>query len=453
MPSNDWSDAERRVERAQELFEQRKWLEALDELREATTLNPYNAAWFFNIGLTLDELGRVDEAIDAYRQALALEPDDVQSLTHLGVDLHQSGRFDEALRTFERVEVIDADHEPSYCHRILTYSELGDHEKAEEMFYLARLYKEHCPSCYYNIGCSLAARGLFDKAIYCWQKTLDLQASSTHPQVHIRIAEALWNKGDLEQARRHYLTGLRQDSGNTATLLDLAELLMDMRRFEEAGEKIRAAIELAPENPAGHCVMGRWMLRRGKDVDAIASLHKALQLDPTYPGAHLQLGQAALRRKDTEEARKHLRAELMLRPEDPHTLMDLSNMLLDVGETRNAVACLKRLVHIEPRNAAAWQNLSVGCFLRSRYDEGIEACQEALKLDAENLSIVHNLALALGHLGRYDEALAVITEHQTEPMPDEDLSKLEFRLKALRLWSRSINFFKRAFGVRRITGF
>ncbi|MBW3653184.1 MAG: DUF881 domain-containing protein [Actinobacteria bacterium] len=32
---NDWDDAERRVEKAQELFEQRRWSEALEELRAA----------------------------------------------------------------------------------------------------------------------------------------------------------------------------------------------------------------------------------------------------------------------------------------------------------------------------------------------------------------------------------------------------------------------------------
>jgi tetratricopeptide (TPR) repeat protein len=63
---NDWNDAERRVEKAQEFFEQRKWQEALEELRAAIAINPYNSAWFFNIGLTLDELDRFDEAIEAY---------------------------------------------------------------------------------------------------------------------------------------------------------------------------------------------------------------------------------------------------------------------------------------------------------------------------------------------------------------------------------------------------
>src|SRR3954451_8314459 len=114
METNDWSDAERRVERAQELFEQHKWLDRLEELRAATSINPYNASWFFNIGLTLDELGRFEEAIDAYRSALEIEPEDIQALHHLGLDLHQAGRFKEALTSFERIEKLDATFEPSY---------------------------------------------------------------------------------------------------------------------------------------------------------------------------------------------------------------------------------------------------------------------------------------------------------------------------------------------------
>ena len=178
---NDWDDAERRVEKAQELFEQHRWQEALEELRAATTINPYNGAWFFNIGLTLDEMGRFDEAIDAYRQALAIDPNDLQALNHLGVDLHRVGQLRRGPQDLRAAsKPIDPAFEPSYCHRIITYSELGDHERAEEMFYLARLYKEHCPHCYYNIGCCLSERGLYDKAIYCWQKTLDLDES--HPR-------------------------------------------------------------------------------------------------------------------------------------------------------------------------------------------------------------------------------------------------------------------------------
>jgi tetratricopeptide (TPR) repeat protein len=451
MDTNDWNDAERRVERAQELFEQHKWQEALDELLLATTINPYNGGWFFNIGLTLDEMGRHEEAIDAYRRALAIEPDDLQALQHLGGDLQQTGQFEEAIKVFEQIQALDATFEPSYCGRILAYSELGNHEKAEEMFYLARLYKEHCAACYYNIGCSLAARGLYDKAVFCWTKTLDATAGSPghagHAEVHVRIAEALWNKGELEHARQHFVLGLRRDPGSTQTLLDLSDLLIEMNRWDEAGEKIRRAIELAPEDPASHFCYGRWLLHRGRDEQAIPALKRTLQLDPTFPGAHLLLGQLHFNRSELPEARQHLRAELMLRPDERQILMDLANLLIDVGEARAAVACLKRLTQLSPDYASAWQNLAVAQCFRGRFEDGIAACQEALRLDPRNLSALHNLALAYSRLGDWDAALLHARRGLALNPRDVPLQRLEFRLRVLRVHSIVVQSFRRLFGV------
>jgi tetratricopeptide (TPR) repeat protein len=448
METNDWNDAERRVERAQELFEQRKWLEALDELRAATSINPYNASWFFNIGLTLDELGRYEEAIGAYQQALQIEPDDRQALHHLGLDLHQVGRFHDAIRTFERLEGLDPAFEPSYCGRILTFSELGEHERAEEMFYLARLYKEHCDDCYYNMGISLAARGQYDKAIFCFKKTLD--GADDWPDVQFRLAKSYHLKGDLEQARRHYVLGLRQDPGNVDSLLDLSELLIEMKRLDEAGEKIRRAIELAPEQPAAHCCHGRWLLGAQRIGEAIAALTRALELDPTCPGAHLHLGAAHLRLGELETAKRHLRGELLLRPEDPTALRKLGNLLLDSGETRAAVACFKRLTQIRCDDVAAWLNLGVSQFLRARYDDGIACCEQALRLDPRNVMAYHNLALAYGQMREFDEAISFARRGLKIAPRDAALQRLDFRLRVLRLRELFVRALRRIIRPRRL---
>src|SRR4030095_3310034 len=98
----------------------------------------------------------------------------------------------------------------------------------------------------------------------------------------------------------------------TKFLRALGDWLRERGRGEEAGEKFRRAIELAPEQPAGYVCFGQWLMRADRDDEAITALTKALQLDPTSPGVHLRLGELYHRRADLDAAKRHLRAELLL---------------------------------------------------------------------------------------------------------------------------------------------
>ena len=247
-----------------------------------------------------------------------------------------------------------------------------------------------------------------DKALYCWQKCLDLDGD--YPEIHLRMAEAFQAKGKLEKSRQHFLMDLRHDPGNVDTLLDLGNLLIEMERVEEAGEKFRRAIELVPEHASAHYCYGRWLIDGGRDDEAIASFLRALQLDPTYPGAHLQLGRIFHQRHDADKARRHLRNEHLLQPDDPEMMLELSNLLLDCGEPAIAVSCLKRLTIVEPDNASAWQNLAVAYFFGERFDDGIAASREALRCDPRHLMAIYNLAVAHEQLKDYAEALRWVRE-------------------------------------------
>jgi tetratricopeptide (TPR) repeat protein len=211
---------------------------------------------------------------------------------------------------------------------------------------------------------------------------------------------------------------------------------MEMGRTDEAGEKFRRAIELAPEQPAGHFWHGDWLMRCGRDEEAIAALEKTLLLDPTFPGAHMRLGELNHRRHDPAGARKHLRAELLLRPQDPQMLLQLSNLLLDSGQGKAAVACLRRLISLDADNASAWQNLAVAQFTTGRYLEGIASCHEALRREPANLMAIYNLASAYEHLKRFDEALTWVRKGLEVCPSDTPLQKLELRIRVLRFRDR-----------------
>ena len=171
---NEWIDAEIRAERALELSESQRWDEALTELDAALAINPEESDWLVQRARILDELERYEEAVEAYAEARRREIDSPELSTRLGVDLIRVGRYAEAVCLFEELAHERPEHEPAYCHRIAAYTRMGEHDLAEQMFYLAQQLNEGCPNCFHHLAESLACRGRFAHALYCWQRTLEI---------------------------------------------------------------------------------------------------------------------------------------------------------------------------------------------------------------------------------------------------------------------------------------
>src|SRR5690606_16807797 len=227
-----------------------------------------------------------------------LDPEEPAYLHALGNALLRLARWREAIEAFARLEKLEPIYEPAYTSRILAYAELGDHDRAEQMFYLSQQVREDSPEAFYNVARSLAARSLHEKALWCWRRVLDLVGgapSQQHlvTQVYLRIAEPLTAKGELEQARRRYLQSLARNGRHVETLLGLADLLVRMRQFDAAGERITRAVRLDPENPRGHFLAGRRFYALGKIDEAAVALKRAAELDPTLPRVHLMLAKVA----------------------------------------------------------------------------------------------------------------------------------------------------------------
>ncbi|MFA6135043.1 MAG: tetratricopeptide repeat protein [Phycisphaerae bacterium] len=436
---NDWAGAEARVERAHELYERGQWVEAAAELRSAIRINPYNASWHFNLALALEAMEDYAKACDSFEKALKLDADDVETLNCLGINLTRLGKYSEALEHFRRVERIDPLNEPCFCNRIVAYTEMGDHEKAELMFYMARQIKEECPACYYSIGNSLFARGQYDRAIYCWRQTLRMEPS--HPQANVRLAEAFWAKGELAQARDHYRTEIQRKAYDNRPqdpelLLDLGELLMDTNDLQEAEDSFRQAIEAADDNASAHYCLGELLLRKQDWPAAEASLRKSLELDEKYPGAHLKLAEALIRQKKVQEGAKHLVLELRHRGSDAEVLKEAGQLLLEAHQSRQANIVLRRLVKLQPADAHAQHNLAVSYFMMERLDEGIRYCRKALKLKPDYSLALYNLALAHLQLQQVPRARRYAMRALTAAPQDANIRRLARRVGAMGFWSR-----------------
>ncbi len=89
--------------------------EAMQEYRQALTINPQRAHTHNNIADLLDEAGQPAAALTEYQTALRLDPQAVETQLNLGNLLVELQRFDEAAEQFQRAaEIQPADARPHY---------------------------------------------------------------------------------------------------------------------------------------------------------------------------------------------------------------------------------------------------------------------------------------------------------------------------------------------------
>jgi len=77
-------------------------------------LKPDYSGAHSNLGVTLQELGRLDEALASYNQAIALKPDYTEAHYNLGVTLQELGRLDEALASYRQAIALKPDYAEAY---------------------------------------------------------------------------------------------------------------------------------------------------------------------------------------------------------------------------------------------------------------------------------------------------------------------------------------------------
>ncbi len=431
---NDWFEAEQRIERAQQLSESQRWAEALAEIEAALAINPHNAMWHAHRGCLLEELERWEEAVQAFESSLELEPGDADVSLALGTALTRLGLFSRAIQVFEELARLYPDLEPSYCHRIGVYAELGRHDQAEEMFYLAQELNDSCPHCFYHMGASLAAREQYGRAVYCWERVLELEPD--YVGVNRRIAQAYRAQGQLDVAKEYYLREIREDPGDTDLLYEVAEMIVESGQVGQAAAKFAQIVELEPEHADAHFALGKISLSREQPEAAMGFFETVIRLcegDPDLPGFEAKFGETLLRLGRLTEARAQLEAATERDADDREAVMLLGDCLVAMGKTSDAADAYRRVLSKDARDPFARHKLGVCLFRQGRPAAALEHCLCALEAKPDYLPATYAAILAHLELAQWREARSLLRRAVRDNPENADLRRIEKQLGYYRL--------------------
>ncbi|MEW6067103.1 MAG: tetratricopeptide repeat protein [Nitrospirota bacterium] len=174
-------------------------------------------------GLQLFEEGKYSEAEVILKDIVSANPQYADILNKLGIISHLKGNLENAAKYFERAIKLNPNYTEASLNLSITYNEMGEFGKAQEVFSMAAQRAHPTPSAidpfvagklaneHYKIGNIYLDFGMNDEAIQEYEKALKLRPALA--DVHTKLGIALRNKGLIEDAIAHFTKAKEKNPG------------------------------------------------------------------------------------------------------------------------------------------------------------------------------------------------------------------------------------------------
>jgi tetratricopeptide (TPR) repeat protein len=252
--------------------------EAEEQLQEAMKLEPNNAELWPMLGHCLSRQHKTEEALNAFQRAVEIDPNDPNNLYNLADACLGIGQPDKAVNPLLRA--VQLQHDFSHAHYDLSLAYLT-----------MKKYKES----------EMAARAALrdDPSMEFQRSNLGLGATEN-------LGLALMNQGRLEEAEACFRRNLQLCA---KTYFNLGLTQFRSKRYGDALKNFQRALELEPEDPEYHNLLGQTYDELGHPGEAERSLRLAIEIDPKYAIGYYDLGVILAkrdgRREEASEAFQH----------------------------------------------------------------------------------------------------------------------------------------------------
>ena len=296
--------------------------------------------------------GKLDESAAAVKAALAEDPDIVEAHMVLGNVYKKMKRPEDAIAAYRDALARDEEHQNALFSLALAYKDEGRFEEA-------------------RIG--------FERA-----RALDPR----NGKVLWQLADLWMRQGDTARAEAVINDALERQVDEPRFLLKLGEICIEAKRFDEAEQALRRALEKKPGLVLAHFDLGlvhegrgqlaqaidayqtelagnptayraafnaaKLLQKIGRANDAIAHFRKVVEIEPAFGTGHLYLAQALLETGDLAGAEQWAQSGLQNHPE-PRIAPLGHYVLADVYEQRGRMAEAKREIAAAERLKQARQ--------------------------------------------------------------------------------------------------
>lgn len=253
--------------------------EAQAKLAEASAKYPDLAALHRAKGEVLSEAGRYAEARAEFEAALAKE-DDLGTRFRLGVTLRRMRLFEEAMGVLDKLQTADKDYPGLALERGILYAEMGQSERALEMYAAALEKAPNDVDLKLRVGSTQVIAGHPDEAEKILREVLKDRAASADAN-HFLGRALLLKGGSAAEAIRFLDRATEIDANRAEYYLYVGWAANELNQVQRAEQAIQRALELDRELADAYWQRAILYHKQGRTLDALADLQVALAKRPS----------------------------------------------------------------------------------------------------------------------------------------------------------------------------
>ena len=225
------------------------------------------------------------------------------------------------------------------------------------------------------------------------------------PAIHRFLGEIALLRRDAGTAARRYQAAADLAAGDPIVRREAGIAWRAAGDPVRAVAHLRAAIALAPADPANHDLLFACLIDSGDRDAALACAREWYDTVPSADAAN-NFGRLLLERDDPGAARTWFEQALRLDPRHRDAAGNLADALMEVGDWARAFAAYERLLEINPNASAAHLNMGAIHIERRCWGEARKCLDRALAMDPTDAETHANMALVHLKEGRLAEAEA-----------------------------------------------
>ncbi len=330
--------------------------EALEHFKIAVRHSYKPSVVWAKLGSAYVQLKRFEEAREAYEESLAIDPHGTMALIGMGAILSEEGRFDEAMKYYQDVLAYGNGRNAGTAYLGLSnvFRKKGQTEKADALLSQA-VRAEPSNPVIMGVASGLSAKS--GKPTWVVEQLRTAAEERPTAEVLLSLGTALNEKKQYQEAEQRLRQALTLAPKNAQIYYQLGVALQNLNNIQPAGQAYLKATQIDANHGKAYQSLGVLFARAGQFPKSLTLLQRAVELEPQSYEAHFNLGLVQANLKAYDKAIARFQQALKLNPRSAVAHCKWGAVLSLQGKRSEAIAHYRKALEIDPNNAEAKKEL------------------------------------------------------------------------------------------------